>query len=282
MVQSRSESGIVRVVKPRDEDDARDQKNADHIGMGVLLTQTRFLTCAHVVNVALGRNEYEKSGPASDALVTVSFPILEDAKRMQARVLGWSPPGTAGLDCAVLELTAPAPEPVGISILSVVPGDDLLDDTMSLYGSLEQGHPGAHVTAQVQGVVGAQWSQLTVNGPRGIREGFSGSGVWARDQRATVGMAVAMQAGTGGIVGYFLSAERIAEKFGAVIPVIERRKISLRRQRSFTLVSLVLFYSLLSHFLASGGSATNGLVPWADGSKRLAAFFGVHFFAIIL
>lgn len=259
----------------------RTNESMDHVGMGVLLSPTRLLTCAHVVNAALDRDQYEISAPDPEALVTVSFPILDNALEMKARVLDWSAPGTAGLDCTVLELTQPAPKSVGISILSVVPGEDLLDDTMSLYGSLEVGHPGAHVTAQVQGVVGAQWSQLTVNGPRGIRHGFSGSGVWARDQRATVGMAIAIQEGAGGSVGYFLSAARIAERFGALIPV-EIRKISLRRQRSFTMVSTILFVLLLAHFLASSGSASSSLVPWADESKRLAAFFGVHCFAIIL
>lgn len=275
MAQDRSENGVIRVIQSLAE------VEKDHVGMGVLLTPSHILTCAHVVNSALGRDEYEGSAPDPDVPITVSFPILEDAKQMQALILDWSAPGMAGLDCAVLELSEPAPVSVGISILSIASEYDLLDDKISIYGSLVPGHPGAHVTAEVQGLVGAQWSQLTVNSPSGMQLGFSGSGVWARDQRATIGMAIALQEGTEGTVGYFLSAARIAERFGDLIPV-EIRKVSLRRQRSFSMVSVILFFLLLVHFLASGGSATSGLVPWADDSKRLAAFFGAHFFSIFL
>jgi len=60
------------------------------------------------------------------------------------------------------------------------------------------------------------------------------------------------------------------------------RRLPLRRQISFTLVSVLLFGLMLFHFMAHTGSATTGLVPWAGGSKDLAAFFGAHCFAIIL
>lgn len=275
MTPARSESGIIRIVR------ASEGEEPSHVGMGILLTEDRFLTCAHVVNVALGRDIYDKSRPDDEIHVTVSFPILEDTLPVQARLIDWSPPGQAGLDCAVMELLEPAPRDVGISVLSVVPNEDVFEDTLSVYGSLGPGQPGAHITAVLQGYVGAQWSQLNVSGPSGIQQGVSGGSVWGRDQRACVGMVLALQDNTDGMVGYFLSAARIVERFGVHIPC-EIRKIALRRQRSFTLVALILFVLTLVHFMSSRGSATNAWVPWVDDSKLLAAFFGVHCFAIIL
>ncbi|MEL7115707.1 MAG: serine protease [Pseudomonadota bacterium] len=273
MRKASSENGVVRVVGEEGDGD-----EPAHIGMGILLTPRVILTCAHVVNDAVGRPTY--ATPEPEATLKVSFPILDDKDTFEARVTDWSPPGRSGLDCAILILAEDAPEEVGLAILSSVDADDVFDDRLSLYGSLGTGHPGAHVSAYLLGDVGAGWSQINVEGVGGVQPGFSGGAVWDRDQRAAIGMVVSRKDDAAGAVGYFLSAGRIAEAFPE-LPV-EVRRVSLRRQRSFTGVALILFFLMLIHFMANRGSATADFVPWADESKVLAAFFGAHCFAIIL
>ncbi|MCR9134561.1 MAG: serine protease [Alphaproteobacteria bacterium] len=281
MRQIGNEDGIVRFISPTGDENAKDAGHATHVGMGMLLDKETILTCAHVINSAMGRPIWEDERPGGDFKIPVTFPILNDASVHYARIVDWSSPGRDGLDCAVLELETPAPSAVGVTILSVIDPDELADDDLSIYGSLAPGHPGAHVGAHLLGAVGAQWTQLDVKDGPGVQQGFSGGAVWDRQQRASIGMVVARQVGSRGITAYFLSAQRIAERFDSHFPV-EVRKIPLRRQRSFSFVAIILFVLMLAHYLAVQGSATNMLIPWAAGSKGLAAFFGAHCFAIIL
>lgn len=281
MKQVGSERGIVRFLRQTISEDDQGTEEASHVGMGMLLDARTVLTCAHVINSVLGRSIWENEEPGGDQKIPVTFPILNDETVRTARVVDWSSPGRNGLDCAVLVLDAPAPTEVGVTILSVIAPDELIDDDLSIYGSLAPGHPGAHVSAHLLGDVGAQWSQLDVKGRFGVQQGFSGGAVWDRQQRASIGMVVARQVGSEGITAYFLSAERIAERFDQHFPV-EVRKIPLRRQKSFSVVAIALFLLMLAHFLATQGSASSLLIPWASGSKGLAAFFGAHCFAVIL
>jgi hypothetical protein len=239
------------------------------------------LTCAHVVNLALQRNELALTAPAAGTILTLSFPMLGNGELRQARILDWSSPGYDGLDCVVLELVEAAPSEAGQTILAIVPSEDIEDSHLLIYASRSQKHPGALLAARMLGEVGGRWAQLDMSGRSGVQPGYSGCAVWSREQRATVGMMVARGSETDGFTGYFLPAVRIADRFGKHFPK-ETRRLPLRRQISFTLVSVLLFGLMLFHFMAHTGSATTGLVPWAGGSKALAAFFGAHCFAIIL
>jgi hypothetical protein len=84
-------------------------------GAAVQLSGRWLLTCAHVVNDALGRPHESVAAPA-DAAVEVAFSALPDAGRRQARVRHWIPrrAGAAGSigwqgDLAVLELREDPP-----------------------------------------------------------------------------------------------------------------------------------------------------------------------------
>ncbi|MGH3244960.1 MAG: trypsin-like peptidase domain-containing protein, partial [Trebonia sp.] len=78
------------------------------IGVGVLIGMRAAVTCAHVVNAALGRSAREESAP-SDVIIEVDFPLL-GLVPTQASVTGWAPPPPAGDDIAVLTFLAQAPE----------------------------------------------------------------------------------------------------------------------------------------------------------------------------
>lgn len=251
-------------------------------GMGFMLTDTIALTCAHVINSVLGRREQDGvEAPSEKELFEISFPVANRTETRHARVIRWSPPTGDGIDCVVLKLTEPAPENVGRTILTLVRPEDTEDNKLTVYRSRARDDPGAHVPARLMGEVGAQWNHLEVQGKLFIQNGFSGAAVWNHQQRAAVGMLVARDRDSAGASAYFLPSERIAERFGDAIPY-EVRKLRLKRQFSFSWISVLLFFFVLVHFLATQGSASLHLVPWADGSKTQAAFFGAHFFPIFL
>jgi anti-anti-sigma factor len=80
-------------------------------GLGLLLTSRHVVTCAHVVNVALGRDQLAQDKPAEDALIQVEFPLLGNTEAAPVRscAIGrWVPPPISGAlgggDVAVLEI----------------------------------------------------------------------------------------------------------------------------------------------------------------------------------
>ncbi|AUH40013.1 hypothetical protein CXR04_06915 [Streptomyces sp. CMB-StM0423] len=80
-------------------------------GAGVLLPGGLILTCAHVVDSALGRSEADPSVP--DRPVDVDFSAVGDLKPRPARVVpgGWFPPAPRSGDIAVLTLESGEPPP---------------------------------------------------------------------------------------------------------------------------------------------------------------------------
>jgi 3',5'-cyclic AMP phosphodiesterase CpdA len=105
-------SFVVRVLAP----------DGQPAGAGVLVSDRRVVTCAHVVNTALGREAGAQDRPGEDAEVMVDFPELapgdpggDRAARpgtLRARVVAWVPPpreNAAGDDVAGLELSGFAP-----------------------------------------------------------------------------------------------------------------------------------------------------------------------------
>jgi len=59
--------------------------------MGVALDGGAYvITCAHVVNIAMGRDEDSQTPP--DGAVTISFVLCDQEFTRQGRVVKWSPP----------------------------------------------------------------------------------------------------------------------------------------------------------------------------------------------
>ncbi len=70
------------------------------VGVGVLVDPREIVTCAHVINSALGRDHRAQDQPAGE--VTVEF-AAGDGPMLWARVQRWLPPprtGAAGDDVA--------------------------------------------------------------------------------------------------------------------------------------------------------------------------------------
>src|SRR5271157_5421848 len=69
-------------------------------GVGFVVGERHIVTCAHVVNTALGRPQRNQDKPGQSALVQVDFPILsgfESPPLRRCRVEAWEPPPESGL-----------------------------------------------------------------------------------------------------------------------------------------------------------------------------------------
>ena len=161
---SPSPPGIARII---------DQKGSV-VGGGVLLWGSFLvLTCAHVVNVALGLRPRAADAPF-DRPVQVDFP-LQGTKRIPARIVAWSPPGELGTgDVAILRLDARPDDVAPMKLVTRVPEQD---ENLAAFG-YPQGQPTgiwigdlAHAGPLVGG-----WSQLTGKSGQAykLQPGFSG------------------------------------------------------------------------------------------------------------
>jgi hypothetical protein len=176
-------------------------------GGGVLTTGGAVLTCAHVVNLALGRDPFETAPPPLSAGLVdgllVGLPGHSATTRHRVRLDRWQPP-----------LGAPGPD-----------GDRPADGAEEWYGDivrlrLADGPPpgaggaplGTHRTGTVaytwygsghQSTVAAVVIQavtdrwLVLDAPlsaQPVVEGYSGAPLWDRDQQCVVGLVVSRRA----------------------------------------------------------------------------------------
>ncbi|MCA1675982.1 MAG: serine protease, partial [Actinobacteria bacterium] len=169
-------------------------------GMGLHITDREVVTCAHVVDFALGAG-WQRSG--RPARLRICFPFHDRALCMEGTVDPdrWFPPGRSvngePADIAVIRLDEPSPVDVGRVLLAgYLPGA-----AVQVYGfrgaTLADGswrsHPdgewafGQVVGPQPGGRV--QFDGQRTTGAR-VTRGFSGGAVYDPEQRAVVGMIV--------------------------------------------------------------------------------------------
>jgi hypothetical protein len=80
------------------------------VGVGALVGERHVVTCAHVVNTALGLDVRSQGQP--DGPVALDFPLASGTPALRAAVERWLPPpreGAAGDDIAGLVLTDGSP-----------------------------------------------------------------------------------------------------------------------------------------------------------------------------
>ncbi|MFF8958029.1 serine protease [Streptomyces sp. NPDC014894] len=175
MAVSRREQFTVRICRTTGDNPA---------GVGFLLGSRHIVTCAHVVNAALGRPLRSQDRPSADDRVTVRFPLLESfhERPLSARVVSWSPPLTDGLvggDVAGLLLEDAPPE--GAERGRLFRGE-LREQSVELYGF--PGNPprrenGAWASGTLRGRVGRGALQIDKSTESALRAqpGFSGGPV---------------------------------------------------------------------------------------------------------
>jgi PAS domain S-box-containing protein len=170
------------------------------VGAGFVAGERHIVTCAHVVNSALGRDLRTQEKPGPDARVHVQFPILGDATGAPIRtcqVVAWSPPpqtGLSGGDVAGLILAGeglPAKAAPGRLIESA----SVRDTSVEVFGyptDPPRMHSGAWSAHRLRGAVGGGLIQLDADSESALRAqpGYSGSPVVVADKDgdAIVGM----------------------------------------------------------------------------------------------
>ena len=184
-------------------------------GLGVLVDATHVITCAHVVNAALGLDEFAQPQPKGQPLL-VWFPLLDRAEAgpVAAEVVKWLPPpkpGVAGDDIAGLELIGQLPAGAGPARLAVDPPRIGHQAYVFGYPAAPVRPDGARVEATVRGQVGNGRLQLdsTPDSAHRIQPGFSGSPV--------------IDAATGRVIGVLAEAARQEARDSRAISVARLR-----------------------------------------------------------
>jgi hypothetical protein len=158
----------------------------------VLVAGGRVVTCAHVVEGALGPD----AGDPREAELTVDFPgsLAAGAGPVRAQVAprGWAPPDEERADVAVLDLYGDAPvdcRPAGLR-----PCGPARDRIVRAFGQVAGAPAGLWLRARLVGSGGLspEWMQLEAASGAGdrLRQGYSGAGV-VDDSGYVIGLVVA-------------------------------------------------------------------------------------------
>jgi hypothetical protein len=164
-------------------------------GAGVYLTGRSLLTCAHVVNAALGLRVLSSQDPGS-VMLDVAFPVLSATRTWQARLAAWIPPRSQRYgptadgslrwegDLAVLELDEEPPPPVSPARwVEMTSGQEV----RAWYGG---GQPFSYADVRVawyEDGIGYLDGQLS---GAAIDEGYSGGPLWSTVDGAVVGLVM--------------------------------------------------------------------------------------------
>lgn len=187
---------------------ARILRNGRTCGAGFLCGNNTLMTCAHVVNLALGlqKNNAEHPGPVR---VELAFPFHQGATIVATLGL-WLPlTAQATGDIAVLALAGVEPdmEPLNAGV-----DYPQLGERLNTYGfpDLLQAipDPGMHTYPVFDGIVTSEWCQLFVPERSPIVSGFSGAPAWNIPTGTVMGMITAYLGGDLRI-GYMVSATAI-------------------------------------------------------------------------
>ncbi|MFI6645736.1 hypothetical protein [Streptomyces sp. NPDC050504] len=136
------------------------------VGHGVLVDEVHVVTCAHVVNAALGRSLHTAESAIGEVL-RLEFPLLAKFMALpperRARVDAWQGPGTVfdGLDVAGLTLVG-EPRPVGAVSVPLADQERSEGDVL-LFGPVE-GRPGGWATAWLRPLVTRYRQQIDQRG----------------------------------------------------------------------------------------------------------------------
>ncbi|MFG1805627.1 trypsin-like peptidase domain-containing protein [Streptomyces sp. NPDC049040] len=180
------------------------------VGAGVLLTGRRVLTCAHVIDSALG----EDAGLVTEgAPVTVEFPASLTGGTGTARVVpgGWAPRSGERADVAVLELDSAPPADTGPATLRRC--GPAAGRQVRAYGEAGPAGQGgwARMVLVGSGGLSPDWVQMDLLTPHGerVRRGYSGAGVVDTADGSVRGILVAAAHGDGADTAWMIPVEAI-------------------------------------------------------------------------
>ncbi|MFF6994692.1 trypsin-like peptidase domain-containing protein [Streptomyces sp. NPDC008313] len=161
------------------------------LGAGVVVAEGFLLTCAHVVNAALGRDKLAVTEPTAADMprVAVSFPAL-GGDRHTVELAGWRPPTVEGDqwwdgDLALLRF--------GPAVAGVEPVPVRETPSQRLTTWYATGAQRSLVDVRVQGSMGPWYILDPGYAPLEIRPGHSGAPLWDREQGCVTGLMVSAE-----------------------------------------------------------------------------------------
>lgn len=197
-------SGIVRFSKI----------NGEVVGAGFLVSKKHILTCAHVVNAALGKSLTATEKPTS--VVYLDFPQVAQGNMLSARVVHWIPVQSSIstqdiTDIAVLKLESKPPDQV--KPVRLVTAQELWGHHFQLFGFPIGRDSGVWTNGILRHSVGGGRVQMQIVQQTAYRveSGFSGAPVWDEDLDGIAGMTVTAEK----------SRERLDVKAAFMIPTTQ-------------------------------------------------------------
>lgn len=188
---------------------AIESADGEIVGCGFLVSDRLVLTCAHVVNAAVGAQPDERVRPAQQ--VIAEFPLVAAGQTMRATVQTWVPiEADATGDIALLHLADPPPAAAEPVRLATTP--DTWDHPFRTYG-FPRGYPGGlWASGRILGRQRHGWVQLEDVKAAGaaVERGFSGAAVYDEQLHAVVGMVVAQDLHESNKIAFMLPADTLA------------------------------------------------------------------------
>jgi signal transduction histidine kinase/ActR/RegA family two-component response regulator len=219
------------------------------IGLGFVVGDRHIVTCAHVVNAALGRDKHHLDRPNDDARVQVEFVLLGDtdgAPLRICRVEAWDPPSGpsgSGRDVAGLVVVGGDTLPVGAGPARLVDARIGLtfDAQVSMFGypsSPDRKDKGAWAGCSIRGAVGGGLIQLDARAEAALRAqpGYSGTPVVATDRwgDAAVGMLAIASKGGAAQDAYAVPLSEVAAAWPEVLGRLVLPPCPYRGLQAFT------------------------------------------------
>ena len=163
-------------------------------GTGFAVTEKHVITCAHVINTALGRAADDHTKPPTDTRIDLAFPKAQSPELQQelnAKIVKWQPARDDFRDIediVVLEVDTayPLPLPRLVNLRS----NDYFDQRIFRVFGFNFSE-GSWADGDIAGSVADNSVQLNMK--QAVDHGFSGAPVWDQDKYAVIGMLVTMR-----------------------------------------------------------------------------------------
>ena len=246
------------------------------VGAGFLVSPRYLLTCAHVVEAALG---LKNAAAAPTPFVAFDFPLLPKHAPLRARVARWLPmcdqptPG-APEDIALLDIAPETPLPPDarpIDLLTL-PDGHYAGRVFRAYGLPERMEDDGDWTGgTLDDLVASGRVQLRHDvGRRAIERDFSGAAVWDEREEAALGMIVAIRGRDELASAYMIPAALLL----AACPEIESCAGHARRTRRAEIPPDLLRFHEQALNLKQESAAFLRIITGEDVNTRLLLIHG--------
>lgn len=229
------------------------RRDGQAVGVGFLVSDRHILTCAHVINVVLGHNQYRQDRPAEDAEIEVEFALVDHRLVRRATVVRWvAPPAlgapmTRACDIAGLELLSTETPPRGAAGRKLVKPRAHAKVEVYGYPSNPPRSNGAWVTGRLLREVDNGLVQIDADLTAALRAqpGYSGSPVIDTRTGRAAGMVTSASTRDGQRDSYAVSSTRLRTLWPAAFGRSSVR-LSPRVRRGGAVAALLIVVAVLA------------------------------------